>query len=63
MKSKKILANDLTIEVKFWYDYKRYCLPHLKGPGTLQITRGPEHPPSKQKRLYRRNHEQNNIHG
>ena len=35
----------------FWYDRRRYCLPHLKGPGTLQITRGPEHPHCKHQRI------------
>lgn len=30
----------------FWYYDKRYCLPHLKGPGTFQIPfGGTEHPP------------------
>ncbi len=30
----------------FWYYDKRYCLPHLKGPGTFQILfGGTEHPP------------------
>lgn len=41
----------MTIGLFFWYYSRRYCLPHLKGPGTLQIARGPEHPHRKQKRI------------
>ena len=56
----------LTFRGEIWYDSRRYCLPHLKGPGTFQILfDGKEHPSlvNKNRTIYRRNHEQNNIYG
>lgn len=34
---RKTGLNHLTESLSFWYYNKRYCLPHLKGPGTFQI--------------------------
>lgn len=35
----------LTFRGEIWYYSRRYCLPHLKGPGTFQILfDGKEHP-------------------
>ena len=43
--SEKYFSYLLTFRGEIWYHSRRYCLPHLKGPGTFQILfDGKEHP-------------------